>query len=152
MWLGHHAWEQQPDALPAATALEMGEHTGELQGQLVQWLAVILFPPELCITGGKTVLAHSCLICLLFVWEPSHFKKKERKSVEKNVHALCICKEKGYVYVWNRVYIFDLPFPKACCDVSAFPEEMHFVQCVLNVLCTLQVCNTPHTPNALPVL
>lgn len=144
-------WEQQPNALPAATALEMGEHTGELQGQLVRGSTVILFPPELFITGGKTVLAHSCCFASWLCGNPA-VSKIERKSVEKNVHALCICKEKGYVCVWNRGCIFDLPFPKACCDVSAFAKEMHFVQCVLNVLCTLQVCYTPHTPNALPVL
>lgn len=71
------------------------------------------------------------------------------KKCGKNTYAqqsLCLFGKR------SRAYISELPFSQACLDLSALPKEMHFVQCVLNVLCTLQVCYTLHTPNVLPVL
>lgn len=120
--------------------------------QVMQGPAALLFPLELCVIGGEAVLSCLCLICLLSVEDPTCSTKlwnSVEKKCGKNTYAqqsLCLFGKR------SRAYISELPFSQACLDLSALPKEMHFVQCVLNVLCTLRVCYTLHTPNVLPVL
>lgn len=82
-------------------------------------------------------------------------KRKEKYGGEKNryfaltqenIMHVFAGKNRVYIIFWSSIFSQSLP----C--YFCFSKEMHFFQCVLNVLCTLQVCYTLRTPNALPVL
>lgn len=77
---------------------------------VVQGPTVSLFPPELCIKGGKTVLTQSGQICLMSLQEPSCSQNRKEKQF------LCMRKEEGFARFWRERKIWfiflNFLFPK----------------------------------------
>lgn len=152
---GHAALCPVSCVLPVART---GRGGGSIAGtsQVVQGATGILCLPELGVKGRETQFTQSCLICLVSAWDLSCFTKDKGKIwgeknryfalTQETIMHIFAGKNRVYIIFWSSVFSQSLP----C--YFCFSKEMHFFQCVLNVLCTLQMCYTLRTPNALPVL
>lgn len=88
---------------------------------MVQGPSASLLPTDLCVKSGKN--AHPVHFDLpMFLLEPICSQNKKVWGRGK-IPASAKKKDMHISGGKNRVYIFELPFPKACRDVSAFPRR-----------------------------
>lgn len=106
--------EQQPRALPAARALEVGEHSGELHRWCKDRLLFCSFQNGVLKVGNqcspRPVCFASCLCGNLAV------SQNRKEKYEKKRYLLFASAKKRDMHIFggkNRVYIFELPFSQS---------------------------------------
>lgn len=144
--------EQQPRALPAARALEVGEHTGELHRWCKDQLLFCSFQNWVLKVGKqcspRPVCFASCLCGNLAV-SPNRKEKYEKKKDTCSLHqqrkGICTFLERKIEFIF-----LNFLFPKACLDVSAFPRRCispMCPKCALHIASLLHPAHTQCTPS-----